>query len=73
MSQLLRTENVLRIVVALLLSLLIWDAKGLCNRISALERNQVRIMVHLGIEPVSLFDGERLPSAPLASARPKKQ
>jgi hypothetical protein len=39
--------------VALLLALLLWNGKGLCDRIHALERNQEQIMIHLGIYPVA--------------------
>jgi len=39
-------------MAGLLLAMLAYQGKCLCDRVSSLERNQVRIMVALGIEPV---------------------
>ena len=54
MSKLLQGDSLLKLVASLLLALLVWQGKTLCDRIGSLERNQVRIMVTLGIEPIAL-------------------
>jgi len=39
--------------VGLFLALLTWQGKRLVDRIDAIERNQVGIMIHLGVKPVA--------------------
>lgn len=53
MSKTLASDYLLKTVAGLFLALLVYQGKCLCDRIDKLERNQVRIMVCLGIEPVS--------------------
>lgn len=53
MSRFLQADCLLKVVAGLLLALLVWQGKTMCDRVSALERNQIRIMVCLGIEPVA--------------------
>jgi len=48
-----RTDPILKVVLSLLLALLAWQGKQLCERVGALERNQIKIMVELGIPPVA--------------------
>jgi hypothetical protein len=53
MSKSLSADNLVRVLAGLLLALLTYEAKGLCDKVDSLERNQTRIMVSLGIEPVA--------------------
>lgn len=53
MSRLATPDNLVRLLGGLLLALLTYQAKCLCDRVSCLERNQVQIMVALGIPPVA--------------------
>lgn len=53
MSRILQPEYLLKVLASLLLALLAWQGKSLCERVAGLEVNQVRIMVHLGIEPIA--------------------
>ena len=39
--------------MGLFLALLTWQGKRMVDRIDAIERNQVVIMVHLGVKPVA--------------------
>jgi len=53
MSRPVRGDPILMVVLSLLLALLAWQGKQLCERVGALERNQIKIMVELGIPPVA--------------------
>lgn len=53
MSKVLASDALLKVVAGLFLSLLVYQGKCLCDRVESLERNQIRIMVSLGIEPIS--------------------
>lgn len=48
-----RTERALTGLASVLLAVLAWQGRELLSRVSALEKNQTRIMVHLGIPPVA--------------------
>lgn len=50
--------NLVQALAGALLALLVWNAKELNSRIKAVERNQVAIMVHMGMLP----DGHRCDS-----------
>ena len=59
MSKQLSPDNLVRVLAALLLGLLTYQAKCLCDRVERLESTQNRICVRLGIDPVA---GESLPN-----------
>ena len=44
--------------MGLFLALLTWQGKRLVDRIDAIERNQVGIMVHLGVKPAAEYHGK---------------
>jgi hypothetical protein len=48
-----RTERALTGLASILLAVLAWQGRELLSRVSSLEKNQTRIMVHLGIPPVA--------------------
>lgn len=60
MSRLLQADSLLRLVGGLLLAVLVWQGKSLCERVGSLEKNQVRMMVKLGIEPIALENPEKV-------------
>lgn len=53
MSKTLSPDNMVRVLAALLLGLLTYQAKCLCDRVERLESTQNRICVRLGIDPVA--------------------
>jgi len=53
MSKNLSADNLVRILAALLLGLLTYNGKCLCDKVDRLEATQNRICVRLGIDPVS--------------------
>lgn len=52
MSRLLNADNLVKLLAGLLLAMLTYQGKCLCDRVSAVEATQIRICVWLGIEPV---------------------
>ncbi len=49
-----------KVLLGLLLGILAYQGKQICSRMDALEKNQVRIMVHLGLPPVASEPGHTL-------------
>lgn len=67
------TDYLLKLLGGLLLSLLVWQGKTLCDRVGSLERNQVRIMVSLGIEPISWESMKNAGTQPIVAAQVTNQ
>lgn len=44
-------EKILQTALGILLAMLIWQGKTLLERVQTVERNQIRVMIKLGIEP----------------------
>jgi len=66
----LTTEKLLGAALGLLLAVLCWTGNNLVDRINALEANQSRILVALGVEPIALeYRGIRTLGSPV-SAKP---
>lgn len=54
MYKTLAADKLVKVLAGLLLALLTYEAKCLCEKVDALERTQNRICVRLGIEPVAV-------------------